>query len=138
MIRILSAFAKKEKPEFVLIDVIDQDENDNNVLLSYEKNTNSSALDSVNHRVEETILNCDLDLSLEEDKKSIISNVEVVEMKENDIELHIWAQFVRSYSEYKQGSQINNRHENLDVSTKVGLSHSTIHDKTKTMLSDFE
>lgn len=102
------------------------------------KNTNSSALNSVNHRVEETILNCDLDLSLEEDKKSIISTVEVVEMKENDIELRIWAQFVRSYSEYKQGSQIKNRHENLDVSTKVGLSHSTIHDKTKTMLSDFE
>ena len=78
MIRILSAFAKKEKPEVVLIDVIDQDENYNNVLLSYEKNTNSSALYSVNHRVEETILNCELDLSLEEDKKSINSTVEVV------------------------------------------------------------
>ncbi len=51
------------------------------------KNTNSSALYSVNHRAEETILNCDLDLSLEEEKKSINSTVEVVEMKENDIEL---------------------------------------------------
>ena len=111
--------------------VKDLEEQDDEILQTFDPEDTLSTLNSVNYKYAETTLDSDGDLLAEEkDENESYSEVQAVEMKENDIELRIWAQFVRPNSKFIR-SQKDHRPQNSDLSANINWAHSNIHDKRK-------